>query len=214
MNVLSQEAIDKICQMPQAKQEAVYAAALEEFLGGYRSASTDAIIARAGISKGLLFHYFGSKRNLLAWCWQKSAQVLEEQFTARIDLSERDFFRRLWRITSARFDLMAQHPLLFDFMAQTASSPEAEAKELVRAAGGAPAGVSLVEAEYFEDIDESLFKERLDIKKAVNVVRWTFSAFSAEAMALPADGDLAERNRKALQEIWEYISFFRKLLYK
>ena len=47
------------------KQKRVLAAALEVFSReGYLRANTNEIAALAEISKGLLFHYFGSKKNL------------------------------------------------------------------------------------------------------------------------------------------------------
>ncbi|ANB57099.1 bacterial regulatory s, tetR family protein [Anoxybacillus sp. B7M1] len=46
-------------KQPQEKRALIIKVAIEEFVkNGYEKASTDVITRRAGISKGLLFHYF------------------------------------------------------------------------------------------------------------------------------------------------------------
>lgn len=52
--------------IPKDKKEAILEAALEEFaIGGYENASTNKIVEKAGISKGLLFHYLVIRRDYL-----------------------------------------------------------------------------------------------------------------------------------------------------
>ena len=47
------------------KQEKVFQAAVSEFASkGYRNASMNSLVKTAGISKGSIFQYFRSKRNL------------------------------------------------------------------------------------------------------------------------------------------------------
>ena len=51
--------------LPENRREAIANAALETFgRNDYKSASTEAIARRAGISKGLLFFYFKNKKEL------------------------------------------------------------------------------------------------------------------------------------------------------
>jgi len=50
---------------PDERREDILAAAIAEFRGtGYPTVSMDAIAERAGVTRGLLNHYFGSKRSL------------------------------------------------------------------------------------------------------------------------------------------------------
>jgi AcrR family transcriptional regulator len=51
-------------QMEPEKRERVINAALMEFRHGFEHTSTDAIVREAGISKGLLYHYFGTNTRL------------------------------------------------------------------------------------------------------------------------------------------------------
>ena len=68
---------DKFFELKQAKQDRMINAALKIFaLSGYRHASTDDIVREAGISKGLLFHYFGSKIGLYSFLFEYSARFM------------------------------------------------------------------------------------------------------------------------------------------
>ena len=45
--------------MDEEKKQKIINASIEEFSKGYSLASTNEIVRKAGVSKGLLFHYFG-----------------------------------------------------------------------------------------------------------------------------------------------------------
>ena len=67
---------EKFFDLKKEKQDRMINAALKVFaLHGYRHACTDDIVKEAAISKGLLFHYFGSKLHLsmitasVTCCW-------------------------------------------------------------------------------------------------------------------------------------------------
>lgn len=60
---------DKFFDVKKEKQDRIINASLKMFaLNGYRHASTDDMVREAAISKGLLFHYFGSKLGLYVFC--------------------------------------------------------------------------------------------------------------------------------------------------
>ena len=68
---------DKFFDLKQEKQDRMINASLKIFSrGGYRHASTDEIVKEAGISKGLLFHYFGSKLGLYGFLFDYSARFM------------------------------------------------------------------------------------------------------------------------------------------
>gem|GEM_PF-5223972 len=49
--------------LAEDKRQAIINAALKEFsINHYATASTNKIVSNANISKGILFHYFGSKK--------------------------------------------------------------------------------------------------------------------------------------------------------
>ncbi|MBM7568039.1 TetR family transcriptional regulator [Paenibacillus sacheonensis] len=91
-------------KVPAEKQELILTICIEEFAkNGYDNTSTDTITARAGISKGILFHYFKSKKNVymavVAHCTQLLIDRTMEEVN-RIDAA--DFFDRLKEIILAK----------------------------------------------------------------------------------------------------------------
>ena len=107
MSLLAKEQLERIEQMPSAKRDAMLNAAMQELQKGYREAGTDRITAAAGISKGLLFHYFGPKEHLLPYPAEAPMDLVQRDVLDKVDFGETDLFRRLWRLTSRRFDLIA-----------------------------------------------------------------------------------------------------------
>lgn len=216
MFVISDQRLEKIDQMPQAKREALLAAAMAELCRGYKNAATEAMASAAGVSKGLLFHYFGDKRTLLHYTAQAAMEAVSQDFLAAVNFEEGDLFRRLWRITSIRFDLMARYPAIFDFLTRLATVQDDDFAPVGQAlAARYPEVFPLSEDSWYGGIDHSLFREGLDVQRAVRVVRWTFGGYAA-AMERPWETgrDPREVHQQALKELWDYISFFRKQFYR
>ena len=70
---------DKFFDLKREKQDRMINASLKVFAeNGYRHASTDEIVKDAGISKGLLFHYFTSKMGLYEFLFDYSSARVKE----------------------------------------------------------------------------------------------------------------------------------------
>lgn len=87
---------DNLRNIPEDKKEAILEAALEEFaIGGYENASTNKIVEKAGISKGLLFHYFGNKKGLFIYVYNYYFEFLKRKLYIKVDTKERDILERV-----------------------------------------------------------------------------------------------------------------------
>ncbi|MHB8947183.1 MAG: TetR/AcrR family transcriptional regulator, partial [Bacillota bacterium] len=103
--------------LPEAKREVIRAAALEELVAhGYGGASTNAITRRAGISKGLLFHYFGSKKQLYLYLVDFVTERLFEYFDRLIDERPGDVFERMSRWSLLKFQMIQDNLLYYRFL--------------------------------------------------------------------------------------------------
>ena len=72
-------AIDTFEKLPEEKREMIITAGIREFAGqSYRDVKTDVIVGRCGISKGILFHYFGSKKGFYLYCLDTALRRLTE----------------------------------------------------------------------------------------------------------------------------------------
>ncbi len=67
--------------LPESKREHILQVCIEEFArNGYKGTSTNTIVKRLGISKGVLFLYFKSKANLYMYIINKLTRFLADEF--------------------------------------------------------------------------------------------------------------------------------------
>lgn len=68
-------------KLPGSKKEQILQVCVEEFAqNGYKNASTNTIVKRLGISKGVLFLYFKNKRNLYLYLVEYLTVILVDDF--------------------------------------------------------------------------------------------------------------------------------------
>ncbi|MBO1680215.1 TetR/AcrR family transcriptional regulator [Bittarella massiliensis] len=104
--------------LPKSRQMQIVNAAMEVFSQrDYRHCVTDDIAARAGISKGFLFHYFENKLGL--YLYQYALNLVSERLRAPAIAQERDFFKLLERAALEKLAPMKEHPSLFAFFFQS-----------------------------------------------------------------------------------------------
>jgi AcrR family transcriptional regulator len=77
---------------------------------GYAGASMDAIAVEAGITKPMLYSYFGSKEGLFAACADRVAERLRERVRDAASSHDLPPDERLWRGLLAVFAGVEQHP--------------------------------------------------------------------------------------------------------
>ena len=95
----------KFFDVKKDKQDAIINAALHTFaLKGYKDASTDVIVKEAGISKGLLFHYFTSKQGLYDFICDYSTKYMILELTRSVKKNQRDLFQDGWWIYTRTTD--------------------------------------------------------------------------------------------------------------
>ena len=183
------------------KINSIINSAFEEFsLNGYVKASTNEIVKNAGISKGLLFHYFGNKQRLyeelIDFAFEYTMITIQENMNFR----ERDFFQRLKRILQIRIAISKDYPYIYDFLSVVSK----EQSDDGRTGNFMKENMDFIEKIYSFNIDLSLFREDIEIDQAMNIVRWTFEKILEE--------DKADQNKR--EEGEKYIKTLRYLLYK
>lgn len=92
-------------------------AALKIFAeNGYKGASTDDIVKEAGISKGLLFHYFGSKIGLYTFVYDYSVRYTILELTTSVSAVETDFFEIYKQTEFAKMRVLKNYPYMQEFL--------------------------------------------------------------------------------------------------
>jgi AcrR family transcriptional regulator len=204
----------KIFTMEDSKRNALLTAAMNQFAkNGYKKTTTDEIILEAGISKGLLFHYFGTKKDLYIFLFEFANNTVMQDYYSRIDIKERDILERLSNLFLLKFQLINKYPAIFEFIA----SAFFEKDPTVAARINKYSNQLYFDAkdELLKDIDLSIFKDNINIDKAIEIIIFTFKGYS-EIQALPGKRieDYSKDHEKYKKDINEYIAVLRAAFYK
>jgi len=203
----------KIMAMEPDKRERVINAAMKEFAKGYKTACTDTIVREAGISKGLLFHYFGTKDGLYSFILQSACNMVYNEYLTLIDLEQKDFIEKIWQMTLLKMDLTYKHPALFEFLAKAYVELQENPNEEFAIYFNKTRSIAVEKA--LSDIDASLFKEGIDEKKAANIILWTLNGYSTSQINPNMRmEDYQKEYERYLKELKEYIDILRETLYK
>lgn len=118
----------KFFDLKKEKQDRMINAALKVFaIHGYRHASTDDIVREAAISKGLLFHYFGSKLGVYSFVYDYSVRYITLELKSTIDPNETDMFTLVKQAEDARMHAMRGYPYMQLFLSRSMSEDVSEA---------------------------------------------------------------------------------------
>ncbi len=207
--------ISKFLSLNQDKQERILNAAAQEFAQkGYATASTNEIVKAAGISKGLLFHYFNNKKDLYLFLYNHFVDVLMHEFFANLEDTEQDIFLKIKKIMLLKSQLMKRHPEIFNFMMSAYMEDSTEVKNDLDQRHS-----EMLQNSYstiFSKFDPSLFKEGTDVKRAINIILWTLEGFSNQVLEKAkltsggTDGDFSAEFKEADL----YIDMLRDTFYK
>lgn len=203
----------KIMSLDPDKRDRILNAAMKEFANGYKNASTDDMVRESGISKGLLFHYFGTKKDLFLFVHDYALQMVLSEFFNLINLKERDILERWRQIVFLKIDLVHKYPAIFAFVNAVYMRENDEAA--LEISQRKAVFYSDVYARLFSDIDTSLFRKDIDPKKAVDVVIFTMEGYAArEASPDKNIEDYEPEYERILSEVDAYIAILRMCFYK
>lgn len=165
--------------MDEAKRDRIINAALEEFADhGFKKASTNNIVKNAGISKGLLFHYFENKESLYEYLEKYVVNTVIETLENEIDWEETDFFNRLMQVAMIKGRLTYRFPKMFEFFTTILSDKSLDEIYAYRE-DFAP---GLLEKVYVHNIDYSRFKPDIDMERTMKIINWVIEKYSMELL--------------------------------
>ncbi len=95
-------------KLPDEKKNTIIKSGIAEFSKkSYSEVSTDEITKNSGISKGLLFHYFGSKREFYFYCLE---QALERLVTEMHEPKTNDFYEIIFSSMEEKISICRRFP--------------------------------------------------------------------------------------------------------
>ncbi|MCL2376243.1 MAG: TetR/AcrR family transcriptional regulator [Defluviitaleaceae bacterium] len=205
--------IDKFLKLEEDKRNRIINAAMKEFRYGYKKASTDIIVKEAGISKGLLFHYFGTKEQLYAYVALHAANLVEKNHFDIMSRGYRDILELFWQMVLSQKDMCNQYPYLNDFLSSIYIHREDLPNEEMSAYVTQEYQASY--ERFFGQCDTESLRDDIDHKKAIDTIALTLSSIiEEESKLVSVDGWKDENHERFLETLRGYIDFFRAAFYK
>jgi len=203
------EDFDKFLALEEDKRERIINAAMKEFLSGYKKASTDVIVREAGISKGLLFHYFGTKERLYNFLIEYSIKTIQLEFLSLLNVAQPDILDSIWQMTLLKRDVSQHYPDMFDFLTAAYMDEKNKGGSINESLAKFMQLREKVVSEIYIHADKSLFREDIDSQMAMNIINWAMYGYSHAKMA-----EVGAENPGAIarENYDDYLKEFEKIL--
>ena len=174
---------------------------------GYHKTTIDEIVARAGISKGLFYHYFENKRDIYIHLYNSYVDILSKTIREKIDTGNSDFFVRLTQVTRIRIDFIAAYPSLFNFLYSAYYEEHPDVAPLIHDKNKQIMEESATSS--MAHIDWSKFKDGMTPEKAIELITWVAEGF-VKKIGTPAEAD----NKDMYLQFDEYIEYLKSGMYR
>ncbi len=193
------------------KLDRIINSALNEFgRNSYEKASTNNIVKNAGISKGLLFHYFKSKQELYDYLEKFVFQKMVDVILEEIDFNETDIFNRIKQIAIIKMGVLARYPGFESFSKIIYEQKSiADIKEMVE-----KMVPDIYHQIYTKNIDMNQFKDDLDFDKVIKIIQWTIEKYGEEQMDIVKKTGMKLDFSKIVSGIDPYLDVLRNAFCK
>ena len=153
--------LNSIQHISNEKRKAILEASIEEFsLRGYRNASTNNIVKKAGTSKGILFHYFTNKKTLYLFVIDQLVCYFAEKCLESDYAQNSDVFERIIKWNEKILNIEYNDPVEFKFAVSILLNiPDDIMRELTSKYKDLYRRYYMY---FIKDIDTSKFREGLD----------------------------------------------------
>ncbi len=184
--------------------------AFEEFSKySFEKASTNSIVKRAGISRGLLYHYFKDKQDLYDFLLYYSVKITLDELDAKQYWKEQDIFKRIKQVAISKMEIAKKYPYLIDFYKQI-KDVDRYKKVKGEAKGHYP---DLDRKFYSYNVDFSNVKDGVDIEKMVNVIKYTLEQVGRKYWEAVKENGANFQLDDLFREYDEYIEFLKTAFY-
>ncbi len=178
--------MEKFFQLPTEKQRKIIDAAINCFgANGYKKTSVSDIATAAEISKAMVFHYFGSKKDLYYYLLDYTADILLQGVAENYDTAVTDFFDRISMGTEVKMAVIRKHQGLISFLSSVYQEREEEVQEGIQRI--LQKGEDFREKISFADMDTSKFKEGTDpqlVMKMLILIGEGYASYIDKGMAI------------------------------
>lgn len=201
---------DVLDKMNPDKKNRLINAAMKEFGDNkFDKASTNVIVKEAGISKGLLYHYFSSKKALFNYLFEYAMKTVAVPIAEEVGLEDPDIIGRIERITRLKVRIFDEIPFLLSFSkAMYEGLDYTEVKKIIQKYNPIP-----VDMYYSHNVDKTLFKEEVDVAMAIKNIQFTLERVGDAYLTQQKMG-IEPDIKQIIEEVEAFLAHFRKIYYK
>lgn len=197
----------KFFDLKKEKQDRIINGALKVFASqGYRHGSTDDIVREAGISKGLLFHYFGSKLGVYRFVYDYSVRYMNLELRSAVSPKEKDLFEVMKQVECARMHAMRGYPYMQQFLNRSFAE---DSYEVLLSVEEKKNSLQETYAAVGGQIDYSLLPPGVDGEKLRKMLDFTVKGLMTERFQ-----DTSFQSDMLYQEICCYLDMMRQIVYR
>ncbi len=199
---------DKFYKLPQQRQQEILRGAISIFAKyDYKKASTEDIAKAAGISKALIFHYFGSKKELYLFLNQYAEDYVIREMSALHHHEKSDFFDILTDAQICKMKILSVYPDIMLFLMRGYFEKSQEVRgELDRSFGNI---LMDSKSRFLARADTSRFQEGITAEQAMNIVLWM-----ADGYMRSLTPEQLEDLDKVNDEFLDYLDLLKRQFYK
>ncbi len=197
----------KFFDLKKEKQDRMINGALKVFaMQGYRHASTDEIVKEADISKGLLFHYFGSKIGLYTFIYDYSVKFVTLELRACVDPLTSELFELMKQMEQAKMHVMKAYPYMQQFLNRAMHENVSEALLAVE-----EKRTIWMEAceNWYQQVDLSLLPYGVDGIKLRKMLELTIKGLMSQRLE-----DHSFQPEMLYAEICDYLDMMKRIVYR
>ncbi|WP_097004951.1 TetR/AcrR family transcriptional regulator [Lacrimispora amygdalina] len=171
----------------------------------FEKASTNLIVEKAEISRGLLYHYFKSKSELYEFLLYFSGKQVLSNIVDSVDWSNTDFLLRIRQALVSKIDTLAKYPYLYEFCDKYARDYAEELKQKL---------IPGIQKRIFEEnLDFSQLRKEVDPEMMKSTIINTLSKITTSMFRDGSGLSKTEKMKLATAEIDKYLQFFRIVFY-
>lgn len=163
--------LEKFFSLPIEKQNTIIDAALSIFgTNGYKKTSVSDIASAAGISKAMVFHYFGNKKSLYLFLFDMCAHTLTNEIHEKFNRSVTDFFDKIMLAADIKISVMKKHPAILLYLNSAYFETDPEVRADLQAIFSSEDGEKFRQELILDDMDASKFKDGVDPKLVMKML--------------------------------------------
>jgi AcrR family transcriptional regulator len=180
---------------------------------GFVTASTNAVAEAAGVAKGLVFHYFGSKTELFLAVLDRVTERVIESYLTHSEPWPADLFERLYAISMHKIRLFQRDRDAYRVLAMLTDAPD-ELRDVLLARAGEVR--RRIWPKLLAGVDTSCLRPGVSLDAALETIVLLGEGLErriiAQVRELPDHG--ASQMESILRDVWKHYERLRDGLYR